>query len=141
LNLLKAVIPAGSQVMVDANEAWGAKEAAMKITAMRAAGHHLLWVEDPILRHDFAGLRLLRQSLPMVQINSGEYLDLSGKRALLMAEGADILNVHAQVSAGLRRIWEFRCPWAIRFLRSAFTWLWLCPRWNGWNTHFRTSTT
>ena len=105
LDLLRRVIPAGSQVMVDANEAWGAKEAAMKITAMRAAGHTLLWVEDPILRHDFAGLRMLRQSLPWVQINSGEYLDLSGKRALLMAEGTDILNVHAQVSDVMKIGW------------------------------------
>lgn len=105
LDLLRRVIPAGSQVMVDANEAWGAKEAAMKIGAMRAAGHNLLWVEDPVLRHDFAGLRMLRQSLPMVQINSGEYLDLSGKRALLMAEGADILNVHAQVSDVMKIGW------------------------------------
>ena len=76
-----------------------AKEAAMKIEAIRAAGHDLLWVEDPILRHDFAGLRMLRQALPWTQINSGEYLDLSGKRALLMAEGTDILNVHG---AGVR---------------------------------------
>ena len=105
LDLLRRVIPAGSQVMVDANEAWGGKEAAMKIEAIRAAGHHLLWVEDPILRHDFAGLRMLRKSLPWVQINSGEYLDLSGKRALLMAEGADILNVHAQVSDVMKIGW------------------------------------
>lgn len=105
LNLLQAVIPKGSQIMVDANEAWSAKEAATKIEAIRAAGHTLLWVEDPILRHDFPGLRMLRQSLPGTQINSGEYLDLSGKRALLMAEGTDILNVHAQVSDVMRIGW------------------------------------
>ncbi len=105
LDLLKAVIPAGSQIMVDANEAWGAKEALMKITAIRDAGHNLLWVEDPILRHDFPGLRMLRQATPWTQINSGEYLDLSGKRALLAAEGTDILNVHGQVSDVMRIGW------------------------------------
>ena len=105
LDLLKAVIPAGSQIMVDANEAWGAKEALMKITAIRDAGHDLLWVEDPILRHDFPGLRMLRQATPWTQINSGEYLDLSGKRALLAAEGTDILNVHGQISDVMRIGW------------------------------------
>lgn len=105
LELLKAVIPAGSQLMVDANEAWSAKEALMKITAMRDAGHDLLWVEDPILRHDFAGLRMLRQATPWTQINSGEYLDLSGKRALLAAEGTDLLNVHGQVTDVMRIGW------------------------------------
>ena len=105
LDLLKSVVPAGSQIMVDANEAWSAKEALMKITAIRDAGHELLWVEDPILRHDFAGLRMLRQATPWTQINSGEYLDLSGKRALLAAEGTDLLNVHGQVSDVMRIGW------------------------------------
>lgn len=105
LDLLRTVVPAGSQIMVDANEAWSAKEALMKITAIRDAGHDLLWVEDPILRHDFAGLRMLRAATPWTQINSGEYLDLSGKRALLIAEGADLLNVHGQVSDVMRIGW------------------------------------
>ena len=62
--------------MVDANEAWSAKEAAVKIEAMRAGrAHDLLWVEDPILRDDFDGLRMLRRALPWTQINAGEYLD------------------------------------------------------------------
>jgi L-alanine-DL-glutamate epimerase-like enolase superfamily enzyme len=105
LDLLQACIPPGSQIMIDANEAWSAKEAAMKIKAIRAAGHDLLWVEDPILRNDFAGLRMLRQVCPWTQINSGEYLDLTGKRQLMMAEGTDILNVHGQVSDVMRIGW------------------------------------
>ena len=105
LALLRDCVPPGSAVMVDANEAWSAKEAAVKITAMRDAGHDLLWVEDPILRHDYAGLRLLKQAVGWTQINSGEYLDLSGKRGLLMAEATDILNVHAQVTDVMRIGW------------------------------------
>ena len=105
LALLKQVVPAGSQVMVDANEAWSSKEALVKIEAIREAGHDLLWVEDPILRSDFAGLKMLRQATSRTQINSGEYLDLSGKRLLLEAEGADIINVHGQVSDVMRIGW------------------------------------
>ena len=47
--------------MIDANEAWGAKEALAKLEAIRRAGYDLLWVEDPILRNDFEGLRMLRK--------------------------------------------------------------------------------
>ena len=36
-------------VMIDANEAWGAKEALTKLELIRREGHELLWVEDPIL--------------------------------------------------------------------------------------------
>lgn len=105
LELLKKVVPAGSQIMIDPNEAWNSKEALVKLTAIRDAGHDLLWVEDPILRHDFEGLRTLRHALNWTQINSGEYLDLSGKRILLDHHGADILNVHGQVTDVMRIGW------------------------------------
>ncbi|MDL2398247.1 mandelate racemase/muconate lactonizing enzyme family protein [Rhizobium mayense] len=105
LALLKQVVPAGSEVMIDANEGWSSKEALMKLEAIRSAGHDLLWVEDPILRHDYDGLRTLRQAAPWTQINSGEYLDLQGKRLLLEAHGTDILNVHGQVSDVMRIGW------------------------------------
>lgn len=105
LDLLRRTVRKGALVMVDANEAWGAKEAAMKIEAIRAAGHSLLWVEDPILRHDFDGLRMLRRALPWVQINSGEYLDVAGKCALMRANATDILNVHGQITDVMRAGW------------------------------------
>jgi L-alanine-DL-glutamate epimerase-like enolase superfamily enzyme len=102
--LAKSVSP-GSAFMIDANEAWTAKEAAVKLTAIRDAGYPLLWVEDPILRNDFAGLQELRAACPWTQINSGEYLDVSGKRQLLLARGTDILNVHGQVTDVMRIGW------------------------------------
>lgn len=105
LDLLRRTVGADATIMVDANEAWGAKEASVKIESFREAGYKLLWVEDPVLRNDFEGLRMLRQSTPHTLINSGEYLDLSGKRALLMAGGADILNVHGQVTDVMRIGW------------------------------------
>lgn len=105
LALLRKTVRKGAQIMVDANEAWGAKEAVVKVTAVRDAGFDLVWVEDPILRHDFEGLRLLRQSLPFTQVNSGEYLDASGKLALMKAGGTDILNVHGQISDVMRIAW------------------------------------
>ena len=105
LDLLKKTVRKDALVMIDANEAWGAKEAAVKITAIREAGHRLLWVEDPILRSDFDGLRLLRQAVPFTMINSGEYLDAAGKLALMRAQGTDILNVHGQVTDVMRVGW------------------------------------
>jgi L-alanine-DL-glutamate epimerase-like enolase superfamily enzyme len=105
LDLLTKTVRSGALVMIDANEAWGAKEALVKLEAVRKAGFELLWVEDPILRDDFEGLRLLRQNVPWTLINSGEYLDASGKRALMLAGGTDILNVHGQVTDVMRIGW------------------------------------
>jgi L-alanine-DL-glutamate epimerase-like enolase superfamily enzyme len=105
LDLLRRTVRPDALIMVDANEAWGAKEAAVKIQAIRDAGHHLTWVEDPVLRNDFEGLRLLRSLMPGTMINSGEYLDVSGKRELLLAGATDILNVHGQVTDVMRIGW------------------------------------
>ncbi|MET3899705.1 L-alanine-DL-glutamate epimerase-like enolase superfamily enzyme [Devosia sp. UYZn731] len=105
LNLLTRTVRKDAKIMIDANEAWGAKEALMKLETIRKAGYELLWVEDPILRNDHDGLRLLRQSAPWTMINSGEYLDANGKRLLMEAGGTDILNVHGQVTDVMRVGW------------------------------------
>ena len=105
LELLRQTVGKDAFVMIDANEAWGAKEALVKLTAIRDAGFPLMWVEDPILRNDFEGLRLLRQNVPWTLINSGEYLDAAGKRQLMAAGATDILNVHGQVTDVMRIGW------------------------------------
>ena len=105
LELLKKTVRKDALVMIDANEAWGAKEALVKLEKIRALGHDLLWVEDPILRSDFEGLRMLRNAASWTLINSGEYLDANGKRLLMEAGGTDILNVHGQVTDVMRIGW------------------------------------
>ena len=105
LKILKEVVRKDALVMIDANEAWGAKEALVKLTAIRDAGHELLWVEDPILRNDYAGLRMLKDSASWTLINPGEYPDAHGKRLLMEADATDILNVHGQVTDVMRIGW------------------------------------
>lgn len=105
LKILKQVVRKDALVMIDSNEAWGAKEALVKLTAIRDAGHELLWVEDPILRNDHTGLRMLKDAANWTLINSGEYLDANGKRLLMEADATDILNVHGQVTDVMRIGW------------------------------------
>ena len=105
LDLVAKTVRKGASFMIDANEAWSAKDASVKLEEFRKLGHRILWVEDPILRNDFAGLRALRSALPWTMVNSGEYLDVSGKRELLLAGGTDILNVHGYITDNLRIGW------------------------------------
>lgn len=105
LSILKQNVRKDALVMIDSNEAWGAKEALAKLEVIRKAGHDLLWVEDPILRNDYAGLKMLKDAASWTLINSGEYLDAHGKRLLMEAGATDILNVHGQVSDVMRIGW------------------------------------
>jgi L-alanine-DL-glutamate epimerase-like enolase superfamily enzyme len=104
LNLLQKATGGRGPVMVDANEAWTAHQAADALRAFERAGHRIFWVEDPVPRDDIDGLRLLR-GLGLARVNSGEYLDLSGKRRLLEARACDMLNVHGQVGDVMRAGW------------------------------------
>lgn len=105
LALLRKTVRPGASIMIDANEAWGAKEALVKLNKIHSLGYEVLWVEDPILRHDFEGLRMLKAATPWTLINSGEYLDATGKRLLMQAGATDILNVHGQVTDVMRIGW------------------------------------
>jgi len=112
LNLLKkAVIPVLARtnhqalVMVDANEAWTAKQTIRNLESFRRAGHEIFWVEDPVLRGDIDGLQLLRKTAGPTLINSGEYLDVSDKRRLIQAGATDMLNVHGHVTDVMRIGW------------------------------------
>jgi L-alanine-DL-glutamate epimerase-like enolase superfamily enzyme len=105
LDLLKRTVGAKATVMIDANEAWSPRQTLYSLERMRKAGHDILWVEDPTLRNDFAGLKLIRHALQGTFLNSGEYLDLQGKRKLLESEATDMLNVHGQVTDVMRIGW------------------------------------
>lgn len=105
LDLLAKAVGPDRTVMIDANEAWSPKQTIAHLELFRRAGHPIFWMEDPILRSDIDGLRLLRGTAGETLINSGEYLDVSGKRALLQAGGADMLNVHGHVTDVMRIGW------------------------------------
>jgi len=105
LDLLRSTVGPHATVMIDANEAWTARQAIMALDCFHRAGHAIYWLEDPVLRDDLDGLKLLRGACGSTQLNAGEYLDLSGKRRLLEAGACDMLNVHGQVSDVMRIGW------------------------------------
>ncbi|MDO6695318.1 mandelate racemase/muconate lactonizing enzyme family protein [Aliiglaciecola sp. 3_MG-2023] len=92
-------------IMVDSNEAWSPKEAISKIKAFEQAGVPIYWVEDPILRTDYAGLREIKHALGNTYLNAGEYLNLAGKKALVENDAADVINIHGDFSSALKIGW------------------------------------
>ncbi len=105
LKLLAEVVGPGVTLMVDANEAWTPKEAIRRLHLYRDAGHAVFWVEDPVMRDDFEGLRQVAAAVPFCHVNTGEYLDLTGKRALIGARAVDILNCHGKIGDTMRAAW------------------------------------
>jgi len=105
LAIMKEIAKGYGPVMIDSNEAWSPKEAIRRLKIYLREGHEILWMEDPCLRDDFEGLREIRLAVPEIMVNSGEYLDLHGKRKLIDARGVDILNVHGVISDVMKAGW------------------------------------
>lgn len=97
LALVEDVLGPDCTLMVDANEAWGPKEAIRRVRAYRDAGFDLYLVEDPVLREDVEGLARVSESLPFTHVNTGEYVNLETKRQLLEHRAADMLNLRRGV--------------------------------------------
>lgn len=97
MQIARDVMGTDGDLMVDANEAWSPKEAISRLHIYREAGFDIFWIEDPITRDDYRGYAMLAAELPFTRINTGEYLEFSGKRRLLESQGVDVLNIHGSI--------------------------------------------
>ena len=77
--LVREAVGDAGPIMVDANEAWSPKEAIRRLRLFLREGFDILWIEDPVLRDDFEGLREIRLAVPEILVNTGEYLGLRGQ--------------------------------------------------------------
>lgn len=93
LDLVRDVLGDDCTLMVDANEAWGPKEAIRRAHAYRDAGFDLYLIEDPVLREDVEALKRVSDHVPFTHINTGEYVNLEAKRRLLENRATDMLNL------------------------------------------------
>jgi L-alanine-DL-glutamate epimerase-like enolase superfamily enzyme len=95
-------------LFVDANGAWGRKEALA--AAERLAPQGVSWLEEPVSSDDLAGLRLLRDRAPAgMDVAAGEYgYDPFYFRRMLEAGAVDVLQADAT-----------RCGGPTGFLRAA----------------------
>lgn len=94
-------IGAGTQLFVDANGAYGRKQAL--ILAERFAECGVSWFEEPVTSDDLEGLHLLRDRAPArMDIAAGEYgYDATYFRRMLGAHAVDVLQADATRCAGI----------------------------------------
>src|SRR5260370_3101283 len=85
---------------LDANEAWNLEEAIDILS--QCVPYDIQYIEQPLKAHDLAGMRTLRQAIP-IPIAADEALhSLESARLVLDSEAADILVIKPQLAGGLR---------------------------------------
>ena len=96
----RAAIGDGVELYVDANGAYGVKQALQM--AERFAGQGVSWFEEPVTSDDLAGLRQVRKRAPAgMEIAAGEYgYELDYFRRMLAAEAVDVQQADATRCGG-----------------------------------------
>jgi len=97
----RAAIGKHGALMVDANGAYGRKEALSVADELASLG--VTWFEEPVSSDDLAGLRLLRDRAPApIRIAAGEYgWDAAYFRRMLEAGAVDVLQADATRCGGI----------------------------------------
>jgi L-alanine-DL-glutamate epimerase-like enolase superfamily enzyme len=110
----RVVIGARPQLFVDANGAYGRKQALYQAEQFNRC--NISWFEEPVSSDDLDGLRLIRDRAPAVMdIAAGEYgYDAIYFQRMLLAGAVDVLQADAT-----------RCGGVSGFLRAAA----LCDAW------------
>lgn len=85
---------------LDANEAWQLDEAIAILS--RCVSYDIQYVEQPLKAHDLAGMRTLRQALPIPIAADEAVYNLESAHLLLDSGVADIIVIKPQLAGGLR---------------------------------------
>jgi len=85
---------------LDANEAWNLEEATAILS--QCIPYNIQYVEQPLQAHDLAGMRTLRQAIPIPIAVDEALHSLESARPVLDSEAADILIIKPQLAGGLR---------------------------------------
>jgi L-alanine-DL-glutamate epimerase-like enolase superfamily enzyme len=98
---VRAAIGGDAELFVDANGAYGRKQALLQ--AARFSEEGVTWFEEPVSSDDLAGLRLIRDRAPAgMDIAAGEYgYDVHYFRRMLDAGSVDVLQADASRCGGI----------------------------------------
>jgi L-Ala-D/L-Glu epimerase len=85
---------------LDANEAWNLEEAIAILS--QYVPYDIQYVEQPLKAQDLAGMRTLRQAIPIPIAADEALYSLESAHLVLDSEAADILVIKPQLAGGLR---------------------------------------
>ena len=97
---VRDAIGPSAHLRLDANEAWMLEEAIA--TLSQCVPYDIQYVEQPLQARDLAGMRALRQAIPIPLAVDEALLDPQSASLVLDSEAADVLVIKPQLAGGLR---------------------------------------
>ena len=116
---VRAAIGPAIHLRLDANEAWNLEEAIAFLS--QCVPYNIQYVEQPLKTHDLAGMRALRQAVPIPIAVDEALHNLESAQLILDSEAADVLVIKPQLVGGLRVGQQIIQAAAERGVRSVIT--------------------
>ncbi len=88
---------------IDANQGWKPKEAVNILNQMESAGLNIEFVEQPVIQHDFAGLKYITERVSIPVMADEAVYTARDAQYLLENHCCDLINIKLMKTGGIRK--------------------------------------
>lgn len=89
------------QLRIDANQGWKAKEAVYALRRMEDAGLQIEFVEQPVIAHDFEGLKLVTDNVSIPVLADESVFSPMDAIKIMQMRAADLVNIKLMKAGGI----------------------------------------
>ena len=101
LTAIKAAIPAGSVIRVDANQGWTPRQAVRIIKTLEDAGLDADLVEQPVKAHDIEGMRYVTANVDTPILADESVFSAADAIEIIRTHAADLVNIKLMKTGGI----------------------------------------
>ena len=101
MKAINNVIGNRAAIRLDANQGWSRKEAVTTILKMLDAGIEIELVEQPVVSHDFEGMKYVTNNVPIPILADESVFSYKDAVRLVQMEAADYINIKLMKTGGI----------------------------------------
>jgi len=101
LKAIREAIGYAPQVRIDANQGWKPKEAVSILCGMEDAGLEIELVEQPVIAHDIAGMKYVREHVSILVMADESVFSPLDALKIMQMEAADYVNIKLMKTGGI----------------------------------------
>lgn len=101
LSAIRQVVPAETCIRIDANQGWTPKEAVRILNGMQERGLDIEFVEQPVLAHDFDGLKYVTEHSYVPVLADESVFSPADALKIMQMGAADLVNIKLMKCGGL----------------------------------------
>lgn len=103
MSQIRQAIAHDVNLRIDANQGWKPKEAVKILNQMEAAGLNIEFVEQPVVQHDYAGLKYITERVSIPVMADEALYTPRDAQYLLANQCCDMMNIKLMKTGGLRK--------------------------------------